>query len=146
MPDIDVPPRLSFLPEVRGAKTPSVADILFRALNIVFSPRTFGAAAPPWRSAAFAKRLLTASLQWPPAMAIRVIDLVGGMVAKDAKLEALLSSEDRTFDGVYRPDLLDPQLSNPFGTSFWELQALLQHHWDANVRKAALELANYIRT
>lgn len=146
IPDIDTPPRLSFISDVHGAKPLSIADLLFRALSIIFSPRAFGAASPPWRSAAFAKRLLSASLHWPPTTVLRVVDFVGGLVAKDAKLEALLSTDDRTFDGVYRPDLDDPQLCNPFGTSFWELHILLQQHWDAKVRDAAKELANLSRS
>lgn len=119
------------------APTGSVADMLFVALDIVFSSRT----CPPWRSAAFAKRLLTASLNWPPNTILRVLDFVGGLVAKDSKLEALLSTEeDRTVDGIYRPDIDDPQLCNPFGTSFWELQVLQRRHFDPRVRKRALAL------
>ncbi|TFY59341.1 hypothetical protein EVG20_g7827 [Dentipellis fragilis] len=36
--------------------------------------------------------------------AVRALEFVEGLVARDTKLEALLSSEDRTVDGVYRPD------------------------------------------
>ncbi|KAJ7285869.1 nucleolar complex-associated protein-domain-containing protein [Mycena rebaudengoi] len=126
----------------RGAST---TDMLFRALDIVFSPRTFGAAAPPWRAAAFAKRLLTAALHWPPGAALRALDFVGGLLAKDAKLAALLSTEDRTLDGAYRADLDDPQLCNPFGTCFYELVALGERHWDARVRTEAAKVLNFTR-
>lgn len=146
MPDIDTVPPSSFISSARPLKPQSVADMLFRALNIVFSPRTFGTAAPPWRSAAFAKRLLTASLNWPPAVALRALDFVGGLLAKDSKLEALLTTEDRTFDGVYRPDLDDPQLCHPFGTSFWELQVLQRSHWDAKVREEARKVMSFTRS
>lgn len=137
MPDVDTPPP-------RAGQ--SVADMLFRALNIVFSPRASGAAAAPWRTAAFAKRLLTACLHWPPGAVLRALDFVGGLLAKDAKLEALLATDDRTVDGVYRADLDDPQLSNPFATSFWELHVLRQTHYDARVRRAAEKLAAFIRS
>ena len=132
---------LSLMQTIETAPTQrqSVADMLFVALNIVFSP---GSASPPWRSAAFAKRLLTASLNWPPSTVLRVLDFVGGLIAKDTKLEALLSTEDRTVDGIYRPDVDDPQLCNPFGTSFWELLVLQQNHFDPRVRKEALALAH----
>ncbi|TFK42615.1 nucleolar complex-associated protein-domain-containing protein [Crucibulum laeve] len=126
-----------------SGKSQSVADMLFRALNIVFSPRTFGVAAPPWRSAAFAKRLLSAALHWPPNVALRALDFVRGLIAKDSKLEALLSTEDRIFDGIYRPEVDDPQLSHPFGSSFYELHALCRHHWDAKVRKEAHKLLTF---
>lgn len=145
MTDIDTLPVSSFSSAVRPVKTHSVADMLFRALNIVFSPRTFGTAAPPWRSAAFAKRLLSASLHWPPATTLRTLDFVGGLIAKDPKLEALLSTEDRTFDGVFRPDIDDPQLCNPFGTSFWELHALHKNYSDAKVRAEAGKLLKFAR-
>ncbi|KAF9480132.1 NOC3p-domain-containing protein [Pholiota conissans] len=121
----------------------SVIDMLFRALNLIFSPRSSGTSAPPWRSAAFGKRLLTASLHWPPRAALRALDFVGGLVAKDSKLEAMLATEDRVFNGVYRADVDDPQLSNPFGTSFFELHVLHTQHWDARVRAEAGKLLNF---
>jgi nucleolar complex protein 3 len=145
MPDIDTYPCAAFTADARGADTPSLADMLFRALDFIFSPRTFGAAAPPWRSAAFAKRLLTACLQWSPAITLRTIDFVGGLVAKDVKLESLLSTEDRSVDGVYRHDVDDPQVCNPFGTSFWELH-VLQRHWDSRVREEAIKLSKFSRS
>ncbi|GLB34987.1 putative nucleolar complex-associated protein 3 [Lyophyllum shimeji] len=146
MMDIEAAPPSSFASEVRPPKTQSLADMLFRALTMVFSPRAFGAAAPPGRSAAFAKRLLTASLHWPPATTLRTLDFVAGLIAKDAKLEALLSTDDRTFDGVYRPNIDDPQLCHPFGTSFWELHVLHENHWDAGVREQAGKVLNTARS
>lgn len=119
--------------------------MLFRALEIVFSPRTFGAAAPPWRAAAFAKRLLTAALHWPPVAALRALDFVGGLLAKDSKLAALLSTEERALDGAYRADVDDPQLCNPFGTCFWELVALGGQHWDPRVRAEAEKVMAFTR-
>ncbi|KAF8894583.1 nucleolar complex-associated protein 3 [Infundibulicybe gibba] len=142
---------LSLTPDIeslapQGSKNQSITVMLFRALDIIFSPRSSGATAPPWRSAAFAKRLLTASLHWPPATALRVLDFVGGLIAKDPKLEALLSTDDRTANGVYRPHIDDPQLSQPFGTSLWELHALARSHWDVAVREQARKLINFQRS
>ncbi|KAF7964822.1 hypothetical protein HWV62_2733 [Athelia sp. TMB] len=134
MPDIDAPPP----PPHTGRST---ADMLFRALELVFAQR----AAPPWRGAAFAKRLLGASLHWPPAPALRALGFVRGLLAADARLAALLATDDRTVDGVYRADLEDPQLSNPFAASFWELHVLRRAHYDARVRAAAGELAAFVR-
>ena len=67
-------------------------------------------------------------------------------MAREPRLEALLSTEDRTVDGVYRPDVEDPQLSNPFATSAYELHLLQTAHIDVRVREAAADLANYVRT
>ena len=126
-----------------SAVMPSTSDLLFRALQLAFAPR---ASVPPWRAAAFAKRLLTAALHWPGAVAQRALDFVAKLVAREPRLEALLSTEDRTVDGVYRPDVEDPQLSNPFATSAYELYLLQTAHVDAQVREAATKLANYTRT
>ncbi|KAI0695905.1 nucleolar complex-associated protein-domain-containing protein [Cytidiella melzeri] len=143
MSDIESPPSTSpnySSVNVASAKTASVADMLFRALHLAFSRRTAAGASPPWRSAAFAKRLASASMHWPPATATRAIEFVGTLVERDPKLEALLSTDDRSVDGVYRPDLDDPQLCHPFGTNLWELHSLSETHWDKRVKSAALKL------
>ncbi|KAF8258615.1 nucleolar complex-associated protein-domain-containing protein [Lactarius quietus] len=132
-PQLDAPP---------AAPTPT-SDLLFRALDLAFAPN---AAVPPWRTAAFAKRLLTAALHWPGAVALRALEFVARLVVREPRLEALLSTEDRTVDGVYRPDVEDPQLSNPFTTSAYELHLLRTAHVDAQVREAAVNLVNYVRT
>ncbi|KAF7304855.1 Nucleolar complex-associated protein 3 [Mycena kentingensis (nom. inval.)] len=118
-----------------------LADMLFRALELVFSPRTTGGA-PTWRGAAFSKRLLTAALHWSPSSALRVLKFVQGLLARDARLMSLLSTEARALDGTYRPDVDDPQLCNALGTCFWELVALEQH-WNSRVREEAAKLANF---
>ena len=126
---------------VASPRAASVADVLFRALHLAFSRRTAAAgASPPWRSAAFAKRLLSAALHWPPTTAARAIGLVAELVECDPKLEALLSTEDRAGNGVYRPDVDDPQVCNAFGSSFWELHTLAAAHWAEQVRVAAGKL------
>lgn len=120
----------------------SVIDMLFRTLHMIFSPKTSGPTSP-WRSAAFTKRLLSVSLQWPPPAALRTLDFVGSLIAKDPKLEAMLSTEDRIFNGIYRADVDDPELCHPFESSFWELHALHQNHWDPKVRQEAKKLLDF---
>lgn len=120
----------------------NVIDLLFRALDLVFTPRASGASVAV--APAFAKRLLSASLHWTTASAIlRTLELVKSMVAKDPKVEAMLSTEDRICNGVYRPDVDDPQLCQPFETAFWELHVLRKQHWDPKVREEAEKLLNY---
>jgi nucleolar complex protein 3 len=125
----------------------SIADLLFRCLNVVFAPTKSGAAAggagPPWRAAAFAKRLLGAAMHWPAPVAVRSIQFTRSLVAKHPQLEALLSTEDRTYNGIYRPDVDDPQLCQPFESSFWELHLLQRRHWDPRVREEAKRLLGY---
>ncbi len=120
----------------------STSDLLFRALHLAFAPR---GAVPPWRAAAFTKRLLSAALHWPGAVALRALEWVAKLVVREPRLEALLSTEDCTVDGVYRPDVEDPQLCNPFATSAYELHLLQTAHVDPRVREAAASLANYVR-
>ncbi|KAI0306372.1 nucleolar complex-associated protein-domain-containing protein [Multifurca ochricompacta] len=139
-PEIDATPS-SDAPS--PSSSPPVSDLLFRALHLAFASR---AAVPPWRAAAFAKRLLTAALHWPGAIAFRALEFVTRLVTHDPRLEALLSTEESTVDGIYRPDVEDPQLSNPFATSAYELHLLRTVHVDAQVREAAANLANYVRT
>ena len=123
-----------------GSSWLSQAQMLFHALHLIFSRNT-GGAPPVWRAAAFAKRLLTVALHWDPATAIRAVEFVAGLVRKDPKLEALLTTEDRSFDGMYQPEVDDPQLCHPFGTSFFEL-TLLEDHIDPGVRDAARTLTS----
>lgn len=120
-------------------------DMLFRALNLVFTSRsaTF-ARSPPWRAAAFAKRLVLVSLQLPPSTSARIISFVHTLVAQEPMLEALLSTEDRMANGIYRVDVDDPQLCNAFATNLWELH-LLAKHIDKDVKAAALALLDFSR-
>ncbi|CAG8572949.1 7622_t:CDS:10 [Acaulospora colombiana] len=59
---------------------------------------------------------------------------------QQSKLDALLTSDDRVCSGIYRPELDDPELCNPFATSLWEL-SLLETHYDPKVRAAARALS-----
>jgi nucleolar complex protein 3 len=144
--DIEASPARAAAPGGRSSHAPSTADLLFRALDLAFAPRTLGASAPSTRSAAFAKRTLTAALAWPPATILRAIDFVSGLLSKDSRLEALLAADDdRAANGVYRPEIDDPQLSNALGAAtLWEL-GVLQEHSDAHVREAARRLSHFTR-
>lgn len=120
----------------------SQAQMVFHVLHLIFS-RNIGGGPPVWRAAAFAKRLLTAALQWDPASAIRAVQFVAGLVRENPRLEALMAADDRSFDGMYQPETDDPQLCHPFGTSFFELM-LLENHIDPGVRDAARTLACHL--
>ncbi len=65
-------------------------------------------------------------------------------MAREPKLEVLLSTEDKITDGIYRPDVDDPQVSNPFATNLWELQLLSSRHADAEIRRLSTELLSYV--
>jgi len=92
--------------------------------------------------AAFAKRLLTAALHWDSTTANRAVQFVAGLVRTNSKLEALLTTEDRSFDGMFQQEMDDPQLCHPFGTAFFELILLGKSHIDPDVRDTARALAS----
>lgn len=119
----------------------SQAQMLFHVLHLIFF-RNAGGVPPAWRAAAFSKRLLTAALHWESAAAVQAVQFVGGLMRRIPKLEALLTTEDRSFDGVYQAEMDDPQLCNPFGTSLFELMLLGENHVDPVVRDAASTLAS----
>ena len=60
---------------------------------------------------------------------------------KYPKLSNLLDYEELVATGVFQPELLDPDLSNPFSSGFWELIPLAQHY-DKAVVNAAKKLIN----
>jgi len=117
MHDIEAPPSTSFKSDVRGSQVQSVADMLFRALNIVFSPKSSGTASPPWRSAAFAKRLLTASLNWPTSYCFADYRFHRGFDRQRSESSKRFFLQ-RTVPWMecIAQTLNDPQLCNPFGT------------------------------
>ncbi|KZS99298.1 nucleolar complex-associated protein 3 [Sistotremastrum niveocremeum HHB9708] len=125
-----------------NSQAQSCADLFFRCLTLMFHSRSSNSNHPSWRCAAFAKRLAIASLSLPPASAARAIDSIRVLLAKHTTLDALLSTVDRASNGVYRPFVDDPQLSNAFASSFYELHMLCTSHCDARVRKEALRLAS----
>lgn len=116
----------------------STSDLLFRSLHaIFFSRHTASSVPPPWRAAAFAKRLSECALLMPPITAQKAIGFVRALMSRDSKLEGLLDTEERRADGVYRAEMDDPQLCNPFSTSLWELEDICRAHWDRQVRHEA---------
>ncbi|THH03855.1 hypothetical protein EW145_g5953 [Phellinidium pouzarii] len=142
MPGVEDPvagTKASYISKAVG-ENDTPANMLFSALNLVFSPRTGSfVKSPPWRTAAFAKRILTASLQLPASTAARSLKFVQSLFAKEPKIEALLSVEDRVTDGIYRADVDDPQLCNPFATHLWELQLLIEKHVDQGITEALID-------
>ncbi|KAH6918617.1 nucleolar complex-associated protein 3 [Coprinopsis sp. MPI-PUGE-AT-0042] len=133
-------------PSCTDLPPPSIADLLFSTLSTIFSHRsagTNGLGSPPWRAAAFAKRLLMASLHWPPPVALRTVTFVRGLVAKNPKLEGMLTTEDRTHSGVYRPDVDDPQVCQALESSFYELHLFAGDYLNPRVGEEAKKVLNF---
>ncbi|WVF72950.1 hypothetical protein IAT40_007768 [Kwoniella sp. CBS 6097] len=117
-----------------GVHTLSTSALLFRCLNASFFSRHSGRS-PPYRTAAFAKRLTECALHFPPLTAKAAIAFARGLMSKEAKIEGLLDTEERMADGVYKAEMEDPQLVNPFATSLWEAGILGDKYWERGTRE-----------
>jgi nucleolar complex protein 3 len=131
-----VPGRLP--PKTTPLSSLPTSQILLRCLHSVFFARH--ATNPPWRTAAFVKRLTECSLFFPPAFAKTILELVATLLSRDAKLEGLLDTEERTFDGTYKPELDDPQLVNTFATSLYEVLLIEGKYWEKSVKEEGRKL------
>lgn len=118
----------------------STSDLFIDALMRAIPTQTAGSRSPV-RCAAFAKRIATACLFLPGATVLRCLEFLKGLLLSEPQLQALLSADDRSANGLYRPDLDDPELSNPFATSLWELSYLAAFHYDSKVKAKSKELA-----
>ena len=128
--------------QTRDSSMRSTIDTFFRALAIILTPK-YGKA-PSYLLAAFSKRLLTLSTQLSdPETIVRILDFIKSLLGRDQKLDALLSTEERMSDGIYRDTVDDPQLCNPFAAVWWEMMVLEERHYDAKVRKSAFQLRTW---
>jgi nucleolar complex protein 3 len=137
-------------PNAGRTQAKPTADLLFRALDLGLNGRVHagGAAAgsaSAARRAAFARRLLGCALGWPGASAVRAIEFVRGLVARDKRLLALLDAEEAVADGVWRPEIDDPDLANALAGAAWEIGVLRASHVDERVRTAAAVLGELVK-
>ncbi|KAK1232239.1 hypothetical protein PQX77_004613 [Marasmius sp. AFHP31] len=133
-------------PETRKlskSSTSTLADTLLRALNLIFLPRDLHQKGhPTYRTAAFSKRLLTACLQLPSPVVLRILEFIQNLVARDSRLLSLLGDDEDggNAQGMYNPSIDDPQLANALGGKggrLFELYMLRKSYWDVSVREAA---------
>jgi len=91
------------------------------------------------RVAAFYKRLAGLALQLTsPNETQVVLGLIKELSTRYPGLEQMLDGEaDRVAMGIYRPEALEPETSNPLATGAWELSLLKTHHYHHAVKKAA---------
>ncbi|TPX36912.1 hypothetical protein SmJEL517_g00999 [Synchytrium microbalum] len=92
------------------------------------------------RVAAFAKRMLTIMTQLPSNGALACLNIMRSLLIRYPKLTLMLDPEGRLGTGEYKPFLEDPDLSNAFSTSMWEL-SLMKRHYHPYVRKLAQEVS-----
>ncbi|KAI9309156.1 nucleolar complex-associated protein-domain-containing protein [Cunninghamella echinulata] len=114
----------------------SESELILRGLEMMFLRKR---QIPIDRLAAFVKRFSLVALNMPTKTVSNCLNLVQRLINKDHRLDALIQSEDRASTGLYMPLLQDPELSNPFGTSLYEL-FLYQNHYDPTIRALAQTL------
>ena len=91
------------------------------------------------RVAAFIHRLMLSASNLDAFMANNCISIVKSLLDKFPKCRALLIDADSEGCGVYRPDLDDPDLVNPWANSLW-LSHLMTRHYHPKVKKTMNQL------
>ncbi|GAA5998501.1 Noc3p [Rhodotorula paludigena] len=119
------------------------ADLLFRALSAIFLVAR--SLPSPIRTLAFAKRLLSASLNWPSASQLRTLSFLRSLLIREPRLEAMLETSDRRIDGRWRGQVDEPERAEPESTCFFEAGLFVHAHPDEKVRAEAKKLVNYRR-
>ncbi|BES99446.1 Nucleolar complex-associated protein [Nesidiocoris tenuis] len=93
------------------------------------------------RLLAFTKRLATISLCQEHHLALSFITLVSQMLKLNKSIDALLEADSSVGQGVYLPELMDPEYCNATAATIFET-ALLQKHYHPTVRELADHIVN----
>jgi nucleolar complex protein 3 len=89
------------------------------------------------RVAAFLKQIFTVAMHTPMYTSVPLLAVARQILQRYPTTHQLLESEsDVITSGQYTPDVADPEYSNPFSTSGWEL-ACLRFHLHPAVREQA---------
>ncbi|WWC72062.1 uncharacterized protein I206_106022 [Kwoniella pini CBS 10737] len=117
----------------------SISDLLFKCLELSFFSKTSGKS-PNYRYGSFFKRLIECSLFFPTITAKKSLIFSRKLLSKEPNLECLLNTEDKLNDGIYKPDLNDPQLINPFTTNIFECVLLGDKYYERGTREEMKKL------
>jgi nucleolar complex protein 3 len=109
-----------------------ITELLLRCLTAAFIKRREYSTV---RIAAFLKQTFTVAMHAPVYTSVPLIALARQILQRYPSAHQLLESEsDVITSGQYTPDVDDPEHSNPFSTSAWEL-AVLKFHFHPQVRQ-----------
>mmetsp|Transcript_26392 Transcript_26392/g.29629 ORF Transcript_26392/g.29629 Transcript_26392/m.29629 type:complete len:631 (-) Transcript_26392:84-1976(-) len=109
-----------------------ITQLLLRCLTAAFIKRKEYSTV---RVAAFLKQMFTMAMHAPVFTSVPLIALARQILQRYPSVHQLLESEsDVITSGTYTPDVSDPEHSNPFSTSAWEL-ASLKFHFHPQVRQ-----------
>ncbi|CAH7678696.1 nucleolar complex-associated protein-domain-containing protein [Phakopsora pachyrhizi] len=124
--------------------TSSTIDLILKALNLIFLANRL--TIPPIRAQAFAKRLLSISINLPATSVLKVLRFLEKLFVRQPAIGSVLSlsngdlsSFERVSNGIHRDELDDVDLSNSNCTIGWEL-FLLEKHWDYRVKESVNKL------
>ena len=94
------------------------------------------------RVAAFFKQMLTVALHTPSHTSVPLLALARQLFLRYPTIQQLVENEqDVITSGEYDPTVQDPEHSNPYATSAWEL-SLARFHWETAVSQQADGVAN----
>lgn len=100
-------------------------DLALRCLHVAFMKRKEYSTV---RLAAFAKQLGTIALHSPPYTSAPILAFLRQLLHRYPSAAQLLENEqDVVTQGTYSPEANDPEYTNPFATSAWELGTLKFH-------------------
>jgi len=109
-------------------------DLALRCLTSAFMKRKEYSTI---RVAAFAKQLSTVAMHAPPHSSAPLLAFLRQLLHRYPSAAQLLENEqDVVTQGTYTPEADDPEYTNPFATSAWEL-GTLKFHFDPKVRNHA---------
>ena len=114
-------------------------DLALQCLNAAFIKRREYSTV---RVAAFVKQLCTVALHAPAHTSAPLLAFVRQLTHRYPSVHQMLENEqDVITSGEYNPDVEDPEHSNPFATSAWEL-GTLRFHVHPSVAHHASEAAS----
>lgn len=93
------------------------------------------------RSLAYVKRLGTLALQQDHHMALACLTIIKQMLQLNTSVNAMLDVDTSIGQGIYLPELEDPEYCNAARTALYELN-LLQRHYHPTVRQMATYIVN----
>ena len=119
-----VVPLYSQIPRITSAPGKHV-EILLKCLTAAFLKQKEYTNV---RVAAFCKQIVTACMHSPPFTAVPLLAFCRQLLQRYPSTQQLLENEaDVITSGEYTPDVTDPEQSNPFATSGWEVATLRFH-------------------
>ena len=114
-------------------------EVVLKCLSLAFIDRREFSIT---RVAAFVKQIWTVALHTPPHSSIPLLAFSRQMLQHYPSVQQLTENEqDIITSGQYDPTVEDPEYSNPFATSGWEL-ALLKFHLVPTVSSHAMDTAS----